>query len=58
MSSRNESDNPGHLDRASSDTGHDVNRTSSRESGGPNGEAEIAWQVYRLVRARVSVPTS
>lgn len=30
VSSRNESDNPGRLDRPSSETGHDVNETSSR----------------------------
>lgn len=31
VSSRNESDNPERLDRASSDPGHDVNETSSRD---------------------------
>lgn len=33
VSSRNEGDNPGRLDRPSSETGHGVNETSSRKSG-------------------------
>jgi hypothetical protein len=37
VSSRNESDNPERLDRASSDPGHDVNETSSRCAVGKSG---------------------
>ena len=54
MGSRNESDNPGHLDRASSDPGRAINETSSRD---PLGNAD-QWARERSRRVPLALGLS